>query len=464
MNGISSPLSSHFEYDMSSQIMYTGLPSPPMTSTSSSTTYFEKAVRVNLRPSISSKSNHSVFPPTKEMIMQANSQLEASESSFKVIYAGDTVYKSDKKILNKVKRAYFVLTNTQLLTFKSSTKARSEINMFDETQSASVTIDKDRVFLNISDIYAVQAVATVPGTFRIEYLHPQSGQALVHTLTVDSDKDMKLWIDALRRTVKIHHPHINCIQPTERFRVLERMDKQKDNLENSDHVKIYKVVFKEKHFKTVNEAPREVFLPVLLAIGKFSFYLLPISSSGTDSDYLKTVERDRFGLLSILSMRYENIDDTVIIEVKQIGKNNRQLVFASTFCEEIIQNLYRSIDAIIPGLADSLYSEKVPAYIKEARVIPLTIPTDPEDNITGHDDEEVQHFHTTLRAFCASMNLNKSRFNFSIHGPLKTKIFTLLAPNEVNRTSTQYDKYELLALLRTIQHHVRYHTIIVFFD
>lgn len=393
------------------------------------------------------------------MKIKTNEQLLATEASFKVLYAGDAVYKPDRSLLNKTKRAHFVLTNNHLLLYKSASKARNEINIFEyhnneaAQKAASKKIDKDRIFLKLSSIYAVQTVVTVVCTFRIEYVHPQSGQALAHTLTVDSEKECKQWVQALCLAVRIHLPRLESISGTERYSVLDRLSKQSDSFVNSDLVKIYKVVFKEKRYKlTGGDQPKEVFLPVMMAIGKFSFYFLPISV--LDNEYLKAVERDRFGLLSIMSIKYENVDDTVVIDVKQVGKSNRQLVFASAYCEEIVQYLYRSIESIVPGSAAALYSEKVPPHIRYSQILPFNIPYDPEDEMTSHDDKEVQRFNTTLRAYSASFNMNKSRFNYTITGPLKTKVFTLLAPNEIGGTPSHYEKYELLALLRSIQANV----------
>lgn len=382
-----------------------------------------------------------------------------SEASFRVIYAGDAVYKPDKKILSKTKRGHFVLTNNQLLLYKSSQKARSEINFFEFSAgshssitqgAASKMVGKDRVFLELSSVYAVQLVATSLCTFRIEYLHLQSGQALSHTLTADNEREAKQWVQALRKAVCVHHPRMmDSISGTEKYAVLDRLAKQSDTFSNSDQVKIYKVVFKEKRYKIAGgDQPKEVFLPVIMAVGKFSFYFLPISV--LDDEYLKTVERDRFGVLSVHAIRYDGLDDTVVIDVKQVGKSNRQLAFASTFCEDIIQYLHRSIESIIPGMATSLY-DRVPDHIRHAQVVPYTVPLDPEDEMTGHDDEQVHSFNSTLRAYAAAMNMNKSRFNFTITGPLKAKSFTLLPPHEVGGTLPKYEKYELLAILRTIQ-------------
>lgn len=416
--------------------------------------------------SLSSNKTGPIFPPTEDQRLKINTALLATEQSFKVIYAGDATFKPDKGLLSKTKRSHFVLTNNHLLIYKSAQKARSEINMFDQSSSLPTkAVDKDRIFLKLSSIYAVHAVVTAVYTFRIEYFHSQSNQTLYHILTVDSDKECKEWVQALRKAVWVHHPRIESISTTERYTVIDRLSKQGDNFVNSDHIKIYKVVFKEKRFKVGQDLAREVFLPVIMAIGKFSFYFLPITV--LDDEYLKTVERDRFGLLSIQSIKYENNDDTVVIDVKQVSKNNRQLVFASTFCEEIVQYLHRAVDSIIPPAfqAVPLIHYNIPLVMKQAQIITYKIPMDPEDDITGRDDEEMQRFNTTLRAFTAALNLNKVRFNYTISGPPKAKVFTLLPPNEIGGTPATYQKYEILAIFRTLQVNVsvvQIHTYVIF--
>ncbi|KAI8369131.1 hypothetical protein EDC96DRAFT_503985 [Choanephora cucurbitarum] len=415
---------------------------------------------ISTRTTVSSTTSLDVFPPTEEAKQKANAALQANQSSFKVIYAGDIVYRPDKGLLNKSKRSYFVLTNTHLLVYKSSQKARSEINMFEHhhddfhdeivhDRKSNKVFDKDKIFLKLSNIYAVHSSATTACLFRIEYLHSQSGQALSHSLMADTEKECRQWVQALRKSVRIHHPQINGVSSVERSTVLERLGKQNDTFLNTDEVKVFKVVFKEKRYKVGSDVAKEVFLPIFLVIGKFSFYFLPVSV--LDDEYLKMVERDRFGFLSLLSIRYENTDDTVILEVKQVSKSNRQLVFASTFCEDIIQYLYRGVDSLVPGAANQLYTENVPSRIKHTQVIQIPILNELDDELVDSNDEEVKRFSITLQAYCAAMNMNKSRFNFTLTGPPKAKTFTLLPPKEIGQTPPHYEKYELLAIFRTLQ-------------
>ncbi|ORE06378.1 RNI-like protein [Rhizopus microsporus var. microsporus] len=445
----SSQYNSNSQYDSRSAYI-DSLPPVPVASSSN-----RSRQRLEQCPEEEETQRYPIFPPTEEMLQKARSKMiEAESRPLKVIYAGDAIYKPDRGILSKTKRAHFVLTPRYLLVYKSAQKARGEIDFF-ENQAVSTKsnkqnmVDKDRIFLCLSDIYAVHSVVTAVHTFRIDYLHPQSQQPFSHTLTADTSKECQQWIQALRAAVSVYHPSMSTVTTSERYAAIDRVSKHADVFSNTDDMNMFKVVFKEKRYKTAADAPREYFLPIILAFGKFSFYLLP--ATVTDDEYRKTVERDRFGYLAIQSIRYDNVDDTVCIEVRQVNKKSRQLVFASTFCEDILRYFYRAINSIVPNNPLSLYRFSVPDHIKKAHIMPFRISPDIDDEMTGHDDEEMQSFNIILRAYTAALNLNKSRFRYTITGPLRSKQFVLLPPNEINGSPSTYQKHELLALFKTIQ-------------
>ncbi|KAI9244509.1 hypothetical protein BY458DRAFT_466780 [Sporodiniella umbellata] len=389
------------------------------------------------------------FPPTDERMQQAKrALLEASQRPFKLLHTGDVSYKPDRGLLSKTKRAYFVLTHHHLLAYKTSQKAHTELDCTEPK------VDKHRILLNLENIYAIQAVITASNTCRIDHLHPQSNQTLSFVFHAETSKECKEWIQALRSAVSIHHPSLQTVSSPERYSALDRVSKQKDVFEDTDEMRMFKVVFKEKRFKG-SDVPREFFLPVILVFGKYSFYLLPASVN--DDEYLKTVERDRFGYLSIESVRYDGSDDTVCIQVRQINRRSRQLVFASTFCQDIVRYFSRSIQSILhrPGI----FEYNIPKELKQIKIMPIDILPDPEDDLTGQDDEDMQAFSIVLRAYTAALNLNKSRFQYSMEGPLGRKRFVLLPPNEINASPSVYQKYELLALFRTIQSNACFHEV-----
>jgi hypothetical protein len=401
-----------------------------------------------------------VFPPNEETKQKTYTLLKSTESTLNVIYAGDISYKPDSGITFMAKKSHFVLSNNHLLIYKNAQKARAELDIFNmqkqEQLISSSKLNKDRIFLALSDIYAVHTIASVPYTFRIEYLHPQSKQSLYHLFTVDSSKELKQWLQALRKAISVHLLRMETVTASERYNVVDRISKHNDTPSKTENILMYKVVFKEKRFKVATgDQLREIFLPVIFAIGKFSFYLIPVA--GSDSEYKKVIDRERYGLLSIQSIRYENKDDTVIMEVRKVNKAVRQLVFSSSFCEEIIQHLRRSIASIIPKSTIPVYSMAIPNELRQTRILPFSMEIDPEDEMVAQADLEIQCFHSNLRAYCASLNLNKGRCNFVVSGPNKSKNFTLLPPNEIKDSTPTYTRHELLAILRAIQVSVSIH-------
>ncbi|KAG0194245.1 hypothetical protein DFQ28_000964 [Apophysomyces sp. BC1034] len=426
-------------------------PSPSMTETSRS---YENASLPTPPPS----TGLSVFPPTETSVRDVEAAMIAARSVFKVVYAGEVTYKPERGLLSKAKRSYFVLTNNHLLHYKSQQKAHSEVDLFDtatnKQQHYSQRVDKDRLLLSLRDVFAVQSVIASPNSFRIDHLHPQTRQPLSLTLTVDNLKECQRWIDQLRKAVSVHHPGMtDFITGSERYGAIDRISKQQDMVEPHDSMVIHKVIFKEKRIKTAgdSQSTKEVFLVVLLAIGRFSLYVLPTGPA--DQEYIKSVERDRHGLLAIQSIDYEAKDDTIKLLVRQVGKPSRQLAFVSTFCESIVQYLRQAIDSIAPSQRFPTYLAKLPVHLSQVRIEPRMI------NTAATDSTQPTRFDTVLRAYCAALNLNKARFEYIVAGPADAKTFVLLPPNEVKESSATYTKFELLALFRSLRHNAFFREI-----
>lgn len=429
------------------------------------------------------------FPPNTETTERINAEYHRNKMVTKVIYAGEAMYQrpdSTKHALlltKKSKKAYFVLTNTCILQFKSAVKARScGIDLFTPKQQPT-QFDKNFVVLNLEDVYGVHKVLGSPYSLRIEHLQPQTKQPLALVLSVDTADECDHWIKSLRQIVRVHHPGIMTVASSERYAAIDRISKQNDQL---DDMVIYKAVYKEKRLKMASHqdqgsaspttstgsasslngviSTKEIFLTVLLVIGKFSFYILPPGGAATaalDDSYLKTVERDRHGLLAIQSIEFDGSDDTVKLMVRQIDKPSRQLVFVSTFCESIVQYLRQAVNTLVPH---PTYTLNLPQYLQDVHIEPREgiimrrdmLMATPETGDEEDYDEQFLQFHMVLQAHCAALNLNKARFDYDISGPLNGKRFVLLPPTEIKETAPTYSKHELLAILRCLQACVSY--------
>ncbi|KAI8334689.1 hypothetical protein BC941DRAFT_454278 [Chlamydoabsidia padenii] len=405
----------------------------------------------------------SIFPPTPEMQHAANKALEINNKSFKVVYAGIMSYKTTTAMISVNKRLYFVLTNNHLLQYKSEQKARSEIDLFDAQRNGTTTaahISQDKVVVHLRDILGIHSVISPPSTFRIEYLQPDTKQPQALVLTTDNNKECQQWISAFRHAVKVHHVSMmaqGTVTSTEKFAAVERLSKQKDMVDKRRNpLLIHKVIYKEKRIKVADgkNSTKEVFQVVSLVVGKFSLYLLP-PSGVADEKYLKSVERDRYGLLAIHSIQFSGEDDTFKLLLGQVGHATRQLVLVSTFCEYIIQHLRQAIHAVALTCQPITYSALLPTQLRHAYITPLQTLVDDDSNLTDYSmdtmDQDAVQFNIVLHAYCAALNLNKARFHYKL-GELTggARSFILLPPHEVNESSASYTSFELLAICRAL--------------
>lgn len=412
---------------------------------------------------------HDCFPPTTDMQQRAQICMDANNGETRVIYAGDVSYmnKSDSGRLllpKKSKRIFMVLTNTCLLHFKTSAKARAAGVALYQPKPEPTIYNADRVLTHLADIYGVHNVASGSGgpaapssqpyIIRIEHLHPQTKQPLAFTIALESAAEKSQWLKAIRDAIAVHLPAIMTTTSAERYAVAERIGKQNDR-RNDDYI-VHKVIYKEKRVKTASDAKtgsgndtvKEVYLVVLFALGKFSMYVMPLNGAYgmLDDKYLKTLERDRHGLLAIQHIDWDGKDDTVKILVRQPGKPSRQIAFVSTFAESIVQHLRQAIRALVPI---PLCTVSLPSKTIKTPIMPLRLLQANSQN--DDDDGQTAQFEHVLQAYCAALNLNKARYEYELAGSPNAKLFTLRGPNELNQTSHVYSKYEFLAILKTLQ-------------
>ncbi|KAI9029720.1 hypothetical protein CLU79DRAFT_716352 [Phycomyces nitens] len=394
------------------------------------------------------------FPASDEDQYSLQQKHNLARETFKVLYAGEVTYKPDKGLLSKTKREYFVLTNNYLLRYKSQQKARADVDFFDTNLSKKPkqTFEKDQILLKLENVYATHPVVANRNSFRVEHLDPTTRQALHFTFTADSSKEADQWINTIAKTVRIHHHVMETVSPSERFGAIDRVLKHKDMVDNSEKMVIHKVIFKEKHLKLSKDntanGVKEIFMVVLLAIGKFSMYVLPTGCA--DEKYIQSVDRDRHGLFSIQKIHYDGNGDTIKLLLRQTDKSSRQLVLVSTFAETIVQTLRQAVHSILPNDRHLTYTIQAPAYIKDVAFVKTRLSIQTMN--VHQEDENSLRFEIILQAYCAALNLNKARFEFEINGPIGSKRFLLLPPNEVKESPQNYERSELLAVFRALRH------------
>lgn len=397
-----------------------------------------------------------VYPPSRSEKQAALDAMLQSESSVNVVYASDVTHNFERSVLSKTKREYLVLTNQHLLRFKSQQKANQSLDLFASNHgggssvaaSSKVLQSKDHFILKIDAIIAVHLVQGTPYSFRIDYMADEgAGQTSAITMTVESSNDRVKWMDRLRSLTRVYLPRTHFMSQEDRLRGIERLSKHREITDDEEDIIMHKVLFKDKKLKTDGSGGyKEIFSMINIAIGKFSIYLLP--SGVSDEDHIKNVQRDRYGLLAVQTLILDGNDDTLRIKFRQVQADSRQIEVATCHCEELIQDIRRAINSLVPLYPTPPYQLVAHDSIQNVRVLPLNA-------IPRTDDFG---FDRLLEAHCAAFNLNKSRIAYSVEAAPDAEdglSLTLLPANEINETSDVYTKFELLAFLRSLRHNVR---------
>ncbi|KAI9498836.1 hypothetical protein BDB00DRAFT_924655 [Zychaea mexicana] len=471
------------------------------------------AHRSNSLPEMSSVSSHQL--PHQHETSSTRPYLAQRQQYTQLLYAGDVVLHENPDTnklqllpMRKSKKVFLVLTDTCLLHFKSAAKAHLAGIEISFNTSAS----KDRqqqqqypairsagkgalVVASLSDVYAVHIVNTIAEsyTFRIDFTaDDDTKRATAVVGQVSTATELRQWIMSLRKATRTLGQHVSnatmqrCLSPSERYATIDRIRKHNDVQED---MAMFKVVYKEKRRQSTNDlVPKDAFVTVIFAIGKYSFYLLPSSSSsggmltptiketsgrsGKSSSSRKTaaviiassslsfLERDRYGLLAISEIEYDDQkDDTFRLLVRQVNKPLLQIALVSNSCEVIIQRLRQAMDSLAP--IRTTYTLRLPDHLMNSAVVALSSASSYYHQAVivkaaNHDDpgydEQFLQFELLLHAHCAALNLNKSRFFYDVSGPLDAKKLLLLPPNAVSQSADTYSKHELVALLRCLWH------------
>lgn len=370
---------------------------------------------------------------------------------------GAVTHTFDTTLFSKTKKEYLVLTQDDLLRFKSSPKANQVFDFTLMKKRPNVKISKSHHMLSKEGIIGVHYVPQSNTVFRIEHLDPLSKVISSITIFTSLQQDAIGWVNALRRLAQDNLSIISPITSAERSMVIERMQKQRDTTDPVDDILIKQVVLRHQRQKPTTDNPhahKEIIVPVMFAIGKSSFYVLPHGFA--DEEYKKVVLRDRHGLLTIQHISYSGRDDTFELTVRNVAKDSQKLLFVSAHCEEIIRQLRVSISNLVPFYPTPTYTLDAIDMIQSHRV-------DPTIDISKLGD---RGFDALLEGYCAAMNLDKRRFAFtisSIPDMPGARHINVHPPNEINESPAVYSKYELLALFRALRHNVSLTCVFFFF-
>lgn len=365
-----------------------------------------------------------------------------------VLHMGAVTHTFEASMFSKFKKDYCILTSKELLHFKTSQKANQIFDFTLMKIRPNVKIASSHHMLSINGVIGVHYVPQNTTSFRVEHIDPITKKLTSVIIFTALQQDTIGWINALRRLIQQNLPTHSPMSATDRSLVIERMQKQKDTHASTEDMQICRVVMKQQRARPTPDNPhasKEIILPVIFAIGRNSMYVLPHIIA--DEEYKKIVIRDRHGLLAIQNITYSGRDDSFELTIRHVASDSKKLVFVSSFCENIVKELRQAISNLVPFYPTPPYSLNVTDAVHSLRV-------EPTIDISALGD---RGFDALLEAYCASLNLDKRRFSFSISSIPDTpgaRSITVHSPNEINESPAVYSKYELLAIFRALRHNV----------
>lgn len=401
--------------------------------------------------SISGFTRNSSVSSTASTIPQRSLSLsDRTTDANSVLHMGAVTHTFDASMFSKSKKEYFVLVPNGLLRFKSAQKANQLFDFALMKKRLNVKLSKSHHMLFKEDIIGVHYVPHGTSAFRIEHIDALTKAVSSVCIGTSLQQDAIGWVNAIRRLVQQNISEVGPLSIADRSLVIERMQKQRDTTEPQEDMLITRVMLKHQRYKPTSDNPqaaKEIAVPVMFAIGRSSFYVLPHGPA--DNEYKKVVIRDRHGLLAIQAITYTGKDDCFELTVRHVASDSKKLLFVSSHCERIIRELRVAISNLVPFYPTPPYTLKVTDALQSTRA-------DPTIDISNFRD---RGFDALLEAYCAALNLDKRRFSFtisSIPDVPGARHISIRPPNEINESPSVYSKYELLALFRALRHNVSF--------
>ncbi|ORX50912.1 RNI-like protein [Hesseltinella vesiculosa] len=428
----------------------------------------------------------------------------------RILHSGPMVLCSPQSRFSRQKKCFCVLTGSALVRFKSSDKAVKaypglETNGSEELPP-SVPLDQQKIVVALDTVYAVHKVALSPfqSGVRIDYVNTKDRSvAPSHAILYPVDHAaLKSWIQALRQAIEPYLLGLVSIGSAEQFSAFERFKKQKDASGSSSSL-IHKVLLKtSKHYSqnnTTSHTPapasssgsgnkyyhmhgyhdtnnntsvpieqKDIYVPIVLALGDNSLYLLP--SKSEHADYRRYVKRDRYGLLSIHRMVIRDDDDTILFEMCTGHGPLQTLVLVSSIGRLLVCSIIKAVQTLLPHVPEPpytlVYEGTAPDASQKASESKSPLASWHRVLVQPWTDRPIQLgkqplqtmntlLESLLMSYCAALNLDKRRFRYeltqAIHG-LPRFHLVVLPPNEINGNFSSYSRLELLAYFRSLRH------------
>ncbi|KAI5803240.1 hypothetical protein EDC01DRAFT_628028 [Geopyxis carbonaria] len=395
----------------------------------------------------------------------ASSSLESSYSGTAqphdsvIVHSGEVVTGAG---LLRRKKEYFVLTNRELLRYKSEQKANEAFGFGGinasvrpssvATMMGDLIIEQHKLVTMMNQVVAVYhpgGDAEVDSSVQVDYFEgggvSSSGVPSSTVLVAASPTEAQLWIDRLRSVslqARVESPPLAFPESTVEY-IARRLESEKDY--SPTHFQVFRVV--QRSGKTTNrtnsiEDFQKMYSTICyLAIGIHKIHLVPYQRFTNQSiTSISTVGTVSHAILNLTDLSLSHLDECFSLTFRSPCHNAQKWSLASADAPDIIQALRQSAEYLRPMWQIPPFSINIPESMKDE---PLPdIPATPGDDLGGFD--------RTLSAYCTAYELDASNIVYAIQTDVEDSPRFVLYPPAHHRRH-QYTDLEVLALLRTLR-------------
>lgn len=369
------------------------------------------------------------------------------------------------------KSAYFVLTETHLIRFKSQDRAADMFPSIPSSIGKAAGMRHSRMSSSgsLHELHTVASGESYHGivlhdiisvwrpedakpyfSVEIDYSDDEASNSGSMTLQLYDPNEADVWTSSVRTAVT----NARLAEPRPYAQHLEAY-----TMRALDHEGDYDPS-KFLMFKAVqrtgrpgpNSSSEDLTKPsstvCILAIGAHKVHLIPFprSSRSASNTSLSDLNVTSHALMTLTQLNVHERDDAFSLNFRLPFRPCQTLSLASSLVSDIALNLRNSADFLRPLWLEAPFTWNVPSGLDEET---WDIPA---------FEEVDQGYFRTLIAYCAAYGIDVTRIRYAVHEDCEdAPVFELLPPED--RAMSKYTALELLAIMRALRYNESFTTL-----
>ena len=369
------------------------------------------------------------------------------------------------------KTAYFVLTETHLVRFKSQDRAADIFSCISSSIGRANGIRHSRMsssgslhelhttssveshhVIELHDIISVWRPEDAKPYFSVEidYSDDEASNSGSLTLQLYDPNEADVWTSSIRTAVT----NARLADPRPYAQYLQDFTSRVLDYEG-DYDPLRFLMFKviQRFRKSGPSASSEDLTKLsstacILAIGAHKIHLIPFPKSprSASNSSLSDMNVTTYALMTLTQLNVHERDDAFSLDFRLPFHPCQTICLASSLVSDITLNIRNTADFLRPLWLEAPFTWNVPSALDEEI---WDIP----------EFEEIdQGYARTLGAYCAAYCVDVSRIRYAVHDECEdAPAFQLLAPTDSNKP--KYTALELLAIMRALRYNESFTTL-----